>query len=72
MLANDPVLGDDIHAAAPDQMILTTAGDTTFLMYDGVRAAIDPADPVLFNALRLGDGEVREVSPGLLNAFPHG
>ncbi len=70
VLANDPVLGDDIHVAAPDQTMLTTAGGITFLLYDGVRAAIDPADPVLFHALRLGDGEARAVSPGLLNAFP--
>jgi type VII secretion protein EccB len=70
VLANDPVLNDDIHVASPDEMILTKAGDTTFLIYNGVRAAIDPTDPILFNALRLGDSEIRDVSPGLLNSFP--
>jgi type VII secretion protein EccB len=70
VLANNPVLGDDIRTASPEQMILTTAGDTTFLIYNGVRAAINTADPILYNALRLGDSEIREVSPGLLNSFP--
>jgi len=41
-----------------------------YLVYNGVRAAIDPADPILRNALRLADSEIREVSPGLLNSFP--
>ncbi len=70
VLANDPVLGDDIQAAPPDQMILTRAGGAIYLVYNGVRAAIDPADPILRNALRLSDSEIREVSPGLLNSFP--
>jgi type VII secretion protein EccB len=70
VLANNPVLGDGIAAAVPTQMVLTQAGGTTFLLYDGVRAAIDTTDPVLVNALRLGASEVRAVSPGLLNAFP--
>jgi type VII secretion protein EccB len=70
VLANDPVLGDDFQAASPEQMILTRAADTTYLVYNGVRAAINPADPSLRNALRLGDSEIRQVSPGLLNSFP--
>lgn len=70
VLANDPPSGTDIRPASPDQMMLAKAGDTTFLIYDGVRAAIDPTDPVLHSALRLADSEIREVSPGLLNAFP--
>ncbi|MBB5167565.1 type VII secretion protein EccB [Mycobacterium sp. AZCC_0083] len=70
VLANDPVLGNDVRQASPDQMILTTDGDTTFLIYNGVRAAIDPHDPILSQALRLRNSEIREVSPGLLNAFP--
>lgn len=70
VLANDPVLGDDIRAADAAQMVLARAGDATFLIYDGVRAPIDPADPVIARALRLGSGEIRDMSPGLLNAFP--
>ena len=70
VLANDPELGSDIRAASPQQMILTSAGGTTFLIYDGVRAALDPANPILHSALRLGDTEIREISRGLLNSFP--
>ncbi len=70
VLANNPVLSDDIRAANPSQMLLTQAGNTTFLIYNGVRAPIDPMDPVLHSALRLEGAEIREVSPGLLNAFP--
>lgn len=70
VLGNNPVLGDGVRVASPDQMMLTKSGDTTYLLYNGVRAAIDPADSALRNALHLGDGEIREVSPGLLNAFP--
>ncbi|WAJ46378.1 type VII secretion protein EccB [Mycobacterium sp. Aquia_216] len=70
VLANNPVLGDGIRAASPEQMILTRAGSSTYLVYNGVRAAINPSDPTLYNALHLNDSEVREVSPGLLNSFP--
>lgn len=70
VLANDPVLGEDIRAAAPERTLLAKANDTIYLVYNGVRAEINPVDPTLYNALRLGDGEVRPVSPGFLNAFP--
>lgn len=71
VLANDPVLDDDIRVAPADQAILASSdGTSVFLIYDGVRAAIDPRDRVLFNALRLGNSRIRMVSPGLLNAFP--
>jgi type VII secretion protein EccB len=70
VLANDPVLSDNIRAVSPEQTILTRVGATTYLVYNGVRAAINPADPTLRNALRLGDSEIRAVSPGLLNSFP--
>lgn len=68
--ANNPLLDNDIREATPAQMVLTQAGDRTYLIYNGVRAEIDPENPALFSALRLGDAELREVSPGLLNAFP--
>ncbi|BBX65638.1 hypothetical protein MSAS_48120 [Mycobacterium saskatchewanense] len=70
VLANQPVLGEGIREASPEQMILTKAGGSTYLVYNGVRAAIDPADPTLYNALHLNDSEIRDVSPGLLNSFP--
>ncbi|OBJ12699.1 type VII secretion protein EccB [Mycobacterium sp. 1482292.6] len=70
VLANDPAFGEDIRAAAPEQTLLAKANDTTYLIYNGVRAEINPIDPTLYNALRLADGEVRPASPGFLNAFP--
>jgi type VII secretion protein EccB len=70
VVASDPVLGDDIRAASPAQVLLAQTHNTTYLVYNGVRAAINPADPTLRNALRLSDSEIRQVSPGLLNSFP--
>lgn len=70
VLANDPVLGPDVSAAAKGQALLVRADGATYLLYDGVRAAIDPGDPVLAAALRLDGTSAREVSVGLLNAFP--
>jgi type VII secretion protein EccB len=70
VLANDPVLDEEIRVASPDQMFLARAHGTTYLIQNGVRAQINPADPTLRNALRLGSVDIRDVSPGLLNAFP--
>ena len=70
VLANDPVLSPDIEPATTDQALLARSGGGTFLLYDGVRAAIDPTDPVLTAALRLDGVQPRDVSFGLLNAFP--
>jgi type VII secretion protein EccB len=70
VLANDPALGADVSEASGDQMVLAEDGQSVFAIYEGVRAKIDPNDPVLSAALHLKDGEIRKVSPGLLNAFP--
>jgi type VII secretion protein EccB len=71
VLANDPMLGGAVRAASSDEAVLASAdGRATFLIYGGVRAAVDPNDRVLFRALRLGNAELRTVSPSLLNAFP--
>nr|QGW61156.1 ESX-5 secretion system ATPase EccB5 [Mycolicibacterium sp.] len=70
VVAGTARLGDDIRAAEPAQMVLTRASGQTFLIYDGVRAPIDPTDPVLANALRLDGRRLRPMSIGLLNAFP--
>jgi type VII secretion protein EccB len=69
VLANDPVLGDDIRTATPEEMILTQFGGTDFLLYQGMRAPIDLTNPMLVSALHLKGGKVRDVSPGLLNSF---
>ncbi|OHV02779.1 type VII secretion protein EccB [Mycobacterium talmoniae] len=70
VLANDPVLNDDIRAATPAQMVAATDGKTVFLIYNGVRAPVDPQDPIVVNALHLQGTLPRPISPGLLNAFP--
>jgi type VII secretion protein EccB len=70
VLANDPVLSDNIRAATPAQMVLAESGGVVYLIYDGVRAAIDLHDPAVVNALRLQDAAIRPVSVGALNAFP--
>jgi len=70
VLANNPVLDDDIRAAAPEEMILTRSGDTVFVIYQGMRAPIDIANPILTSALHLEGAKVRTVSPGLLNSLP--
>ncbi|MHC9297386.1 type VII secretion protein EccB [Mycobacterium sp. LTG2003] len=69
VLANDPVL-QGIRYTEPAEAILTTAGDTTYLIYDGVRAPVDLADPVVVRGLHLQGAAVRPVSLSLLNTFP--
>ena len=43
---------------------------TVYLLYDGQRAALDPADPAVARALRLDGVEPRVVSAALLNTLP--
>jgi type VII secretion protein EccB len=69
VLANNPVLNDDIRVAGPAQTVLADSGGTVYLIYGGMRASIDPHDPVLMNALHLQGVPTRPMSPGLLNAF---
>lgn len=70
VLANDPVLNDEIRAATPAQMLLAMSAGTVYLIYDGVRAEVDPHDTAVVNALHLQDVTPRPISPGLLNSFP--
>ena len=70
VLANSPVLDDDIRAASPSEMIMTRSAGSVFLIYQGVRAPIDVTNLVLMSALHLKGSTVRDVSPGLLNSFP--
>lgn len=70
VLASDPVLGPGMLPAVTGQALLVRSGGGTYLLYDGVRASIDPSDPVLTAALRSEGVQPREVSVGLLNAFP--
>lgn len=70
VLASNPTLGPDIRAADPAQAVLTEAGAIKYLIYNGVRAPVDLADPVVGNSLHLRGAEPRRMSLGLLNAFP--
>jgi type VII secretion protein EccB len=70
VLANRPDLYTGIRAAAPQEMILARSGADVFLIFDGVRAQVDIDDPVVSGALHLGGSAIRDISPGLLNAFP--
>ncbi|WP_280505728.1 type VII secretion protein EccB [Nocardia farcinica] len=69
-IAGEPDTGAE-YAARPlgeAQTLLVTKGDKTYLLYDGKRAEVDPADPVLVRALGLDGLTARPISAGLLNA----
>lgn len=70
VVAGDLTVGDDIRAAADAQMLLVRSGDAVYLIFDGVRALIDPRDLAVINALHLQDAQTRPISTALLNAFP--
>ncbi|ORA36229.1 type VII secretion protein EccB [Mycobacterium aquaticum] len=70
VIAGPTALSSDTHVAAAPEAALVRADNKHYLLFDGVRAPIDVADPVLMNALHLTTAEVRDVSEGLLNAFP--
>lgn len=70
VLANNPVLDADIRVTDPAEMILTQSGGTVFLVYQGVRAPVDVANPVLMSALHIKGSKIRHISPGLLDSIP--
>lgn len=70
VLIGDPELGDRSADLAPGDALLLRAGNVTYLVYDGKRARIDPADRAVVAALALDGATPRPVSPGLLNAIP--
>ncbi|MGV0815330.1 type VII secretion protein EccB [Mycolicibacterium boenickei] len=70
VLANAPVLQGGIRPVDEAEAILTETGDTTYLVYRGVRAPIDVSDPVLVNGLHLQGASTRPMSLSLLNTFP--
>ena len=70
VVAGDLTLNEDIRKADPAQMLLVNSGSGSYLIYDGVRALIDPTDSVVINALHLQNAKTRPISVGLLNAFP--
>jgi type VII secretion protein EccB len=70
VVGGELALSDDIRAASPAQVLLVRSGDATYLIYNGTRALIDVADPVVVGALHLQNAQLRPISPPLLNAFP--
>ncbi|OBJ52938.1 type VII secretion protein EccB [Mycobacterium sp. 1423905.2] len=70
VIAGDLFLNDDIRAARAEQMLLVRSGDTSYLIYDGKRALIDPADSAVIDALHLQNAQTRPISAALLNALP--
>lgn len=70
VVAGDLTLDEDIRKATPAQMLLVRSGDAVYLIFDGVRAVIDPNDAVVVNALHLQNAATRAIAGALLNAFP--
>jgi type VII secretion protein EccB len=70
VIAGDLTLNEDIRKADPAQMLLVSTGSAVYLVYDGVRALIDPSDSIVINALHLQNAQTRPISVGLLNSFP--
>ncbi|MEQ3550590.1 type VII secretion protein EccB [Pseudonocardia nematodicida] len=59
------------HEPAP-MLLLTGEGGATYLVHDGGRHRLDPADRDVLAGLGLLDAPVRRVGEGLLSAIPEG
>ncbi|RJO72105.1 type VII secretion protein EccB [Nocardia panacis] len=68
VFGSKPDLNDRIKRTASDEALLAQRSGTTYLIYDGKRAEIDPNNSVIARALNLGAAKPRPVGPGLLNA----
>ncbi|MEU7628747.1 type VII secretion protein EccB [Nocardia sp. NPDC049220] len=68
VMAGDPELGDPIRPLAADEALLVSAGDKTYLLYDGKRAEIDLGNDAIVRSLQVQDIEARPIGAGLLNA----
>ena len=66
------VIVGPVRGGAPDQTVLVTPtnGATPYLLYNGLRAAVDLTDPATVGALRLDGVVPRPVSSTLLSAIP--
>ncbi|MFN8032243.1 MAG: type VII secretion protein EccB [Mycobacterium sp.] len=58
------------EAPAHHAVLVSAADGQLYLLTDGTRAAVDPADPVTARALHLDGLKPRPVSTALLNAIP--
>jgi type VII secretion protein EccB len=61
-----------VRRLAPERAILVGpgAGSPAYLLYNGLRAVVDLADPAVVRALRLEDRVPHVISQALLNAVP--
>jgi type VII secretion protein EccB len=56
--------------ASDEAVLVSSVSGTTYLLYDGRRAVVDPADPVTVRALHLEGRTPRPASPALLSVIP--
>ncbi|BDT94301.1 hypothetical protein IFM12275_42770 [Nocardia sputorum] len=68
VIAGRPTLTDRIRTSHQDEALLVRRGDKTYLVYDGKRAEVDPANSVMARALDLKSQRPRPVGTGLLGA----
>jgi type VII secretion protein EccB len=67
VLAGNPELGARAHTAAADEAVLVRHGDKTYLLYDGKRAELDPANSIVARTLKMGAHPARPAGTGLLD-----
>jgi type VII secretion protein EccB len=56
--------------ASDEAVLVSSVSGTTYLLYDGRRAVVDPTDPVTVRALHLEGRTPRPASPALLSLIP--
>ncbi|GAA5063087.1 type VII secretion protein EccB [Nocardia callitridis] len=67
VLAGPPELGEQTRIASSGEAVLVRRDQKTYLLYDGKRAEIDPADTVIARTLDLGSHPARPASASLLD-----
>ncbi|MFG1794383.1 type VII secretion protein EccB [Nocardia sp. NPDC049149] len=68
VFAGQPQLNERIRRTSGDEALLVRRQDKTYLIYDGKRAELDPANSVMARAMNLGVAKPRPIGPSLLNA----
>lgn len=68
VIAGRPQVSERIRELGEDEAVLVRRGTQTYLLYDGKRAALDPADSIMARALDLSGHRSRPVGAGLLDA----
>ncbi|MFI1240370.1 type VII secretion protein EccB [Nocardia salmonicida] len=67
-VAGGPTLGDRIREAGPSDALLVRRDDKTYLLYDGMRAEVDPKNSVIARSLGLSTHRARPIGTGMLGA----